>query len=616
MAATASRPELGGFTTIATNDASIVIAAGATVSLKYMSIIGGADGPDGNGDGTDGEDGEAGQDGGASQAGDDGQGGENGGKATVAGFAGSPALINEGTLTLNHVAVTGETTGGTGSKGGDGGGGGGGGAGGDATDEHLSGGNGGNGAAGGDGGMGANGGKAVAGILNTGSLTLKNSIVYGTEAVGGTGGAGGDGGAGGNGGNRGENGILSHVGDVGGDGGDGGDGGQGGNGGNAVAGILNQGSVTVVGAALVFDNTAVGGDAGSGGGAGDKGDGGDAEGVDPAPSGNDGAMGKDGASGTARAGLVGGAAAGGQVSSDTAFYEYAGRNTATEGRTVASAGSGAYTSSGFSATVLQEGEPGVGSVGWQVVLGAGTDLTAADFAGGVIPSGTVNFTGDSAVGSLHFSLANSITIPHQETFAIELLSPSGGVLGSAVSTTVTLKPVTTNAQTFAGTAGDDIINLGSGADTVLASTGNDQINCGSGTDIVTLGSGDDSVFGGTGYETITCGSGADSITAGTGQDIFYAGSGADSFTFFLNTSKISAPDVIRNFQQGLDTIDIITATTFIGSNAFDGGAHEIRAVEDTTLNKTFVYYESSGTTPIMEIKIPGLFTLTASTFGL
>ena len=141
---------LGGYTTIATNDASIVIGAGAAVTLKYMSISGGADGPDGNGDGTDGDDGTPGDVGGASQAGGDGEGGANGGKATVAGFVGSPALINEETLTLNHVAVTGETTGGTGSKGGDGGGGGGGGAGGDATDQHLNCGNGGHGAAGGN----------------------------------------------------------------------------------------------------------------------------------------------------------------------------------------------------------------------------------------------------------------------------------------------------------------------------------------------------------------------------------------------------------------------------------------------------------------------------------
>ena len=293
----------------------------------------------------------------------------------------------------------------------------------------------------------------MAGVLNTGSLTLKNSIVFDSEAVGGAGGDGGDGGAGGNGGNGGQNGVLSHGGDVGGDGADGERRrSKGGNGGNAtVAGILNQGSVTVVGAALVFGNAAVGGDAGGGGGAGDKGDGGDAQGVQPAPSGDDGAAGVDGASGTARAGLVGGGALSGQVSSATAFYEYAGRNTATEGRTVASAGSGSYTSTGFSATVLQEGTPGVGSVGWQVVLGAGTDLTAADFAGGVLPSGTIDFTGASSVGSLHFSLASTAAIPHQETFAIELPEPMSGVACSAAQserTTVTLKPVTANAQTI------------------------------------------------------------------------------------------------------------------------------------------------------------------------
>ena len=106
------------------------------------------------------------------------------------------------------------------------------------------------------------------------------------------------------------------------------------------------------------------------------------------------------------------------------------------------------------------------------------------------------------------------------------------------------------------------------------------------------------------------------LPTGTGRDIFYAGSGADSFTFFLGDSKASNPDAIRNFQQGLDTIDILGATSFIGSNAFDGGAHEIRAVQDATLNKTLVYYETSGTTPVTEIKIAGLFTLTASTFGL
>jgi hypothetical protein len=137
--------------------ASVIVDAGANVTMSHMQLVGGAAGPSGTKKGAAGADGQQGQTG---NPGGVGETGENGGKSNSPGFIGSPALINRGTLTLDHVNVSGSSSGGSGAAGGAGGTGG---LGGQGLNNIAQAGDGGDG---GNGGLGANGGTGVGGILN------------------------------------------------------------------------------------------------------------------------------------------------------------------------------------------------------------------------------------------------------------------------------------------------------------------------------------------------------------------------------------------------------------------------------------------------------------------
>jgi hypothetical protein len=195
-------------------DRVMSIASGSTVQMHNLTVTGGH-APDGTG-GTAGANSSSGDGG----AGGPGGAGENGG-----------GILNAGTLTLDHVAVTDNLAGNAGD----------GGRGGDATGPT---GNGGAGGAGGAGGLGA-------GVYNSGTANVENSTFSHNNNIPGPGGGsfvGGDGGSGAQGGKSTD-----------GTGGKGGASGASGDGG----GVYNTGTV-VVDSTTIDDNYAAGDD-GSGG---------------------------------------------------------------------------------------------------------------------------------------------------------------------------------------------------------------------------------------------------------------------------------------------------------------------------------------------------------------
>lgn len=570
--------QLNGNEQIYADDASVEIVD-AHVTLVDLGVGGGfyshkrpKNGPNGD-NALPGQNGEPATDGGL---------GGNGGASMSNGADGAGALVNKGTLTLDHVGVSGSTGGVFGGSGGSGG------AGGKGGNDTSGADPGGHGGSGGRGGNGANGGETVGGILNEGTLVMRDSEVVDCLGVGGMGGAGGEGGAGANGG----------TGIPGGNGGNGGSGGKGGVGGIGVGGILNEGKITFEGSNLFYDNSGVGGAAGVGGAGGAAGQGGRASdgGTDNGRPGTAGGKGQSGAKGTGYDNIRNlGSITGSYGARD--FFEFAGPRYA-----------GAHTIgidtaelfNGFAATELMEGKDTVtGSVHWKVV-GVGGDLQKSDFVNGIM-SGKVSFAAGQDIGGLDFSFVSAFTPTKRETFDIELYSPSGGDgLGENDILTETLIPVAKGNQTINGTNGDDDIACGPGNDVVNGMGGSDNIYCGSGRD------------------TINCDSGDDEVTAGTGVDTLVAGSGRDAFTFFLDDSKPSAPDTIEGFNHALgDTISIAGASEFIGSKGFDGLANEIRAVENSTINETIVSYATTGEkTASIEIVVKGLHSFVAGDFGL
>ncbi len=189
-------------------DRVLNIAAGATVTLSDLKVVGGI-APSG----------QNGANGANSSTGDGGSG-ANGGPGENGG-----GILNAGTLTLDHVTVNSNHAG-------DGGAGGNGGA---STSSS------GDGGLGGYGGGGGNGG----GIYNSGTLTVTDSTIsYNNPYAGGDGGSGGAGGY-----------SMNSTGGAGGYGAYAGYGG----------GIYNAGSLTVSGSTIDHNDAGLGGNGGSGG---------------------------------------------------------------------------------------------------------------------------------------------------------------------------------------------------------------------------------------------------------------------------------------------------------------------------------------------------------------
>lgn len=83
---------------------------------------------------------------------------------------------------------------------------------------------------------------------------------------------------------------------------------------------------------------------------------------------------------------------------------------------------------------------------------------------------------------------------------------------------------------------------------------------------IIIGTGQDDILNGMGgSDTINAGAGDDRITDGTGRDHLYGGAGADIFQFVADGTL----DLIRDYQDGLDRIDLSLLTGINGINGLD-----------------------------------------------
>jgi Ca2+-binding RTX toxin-like protein len=103
------------------------------------------------------------------------------------------------------------------------------------------------------------------------------------------------------------------------------------------------------------------------------------------------------------------------------------------------------------------------------------------------------------------------------------------------------------------------------------------------------------LFGGGGHDIVIGGDGADLIVGGGGGDSLTGGAGADTFRYDSTSDSVGIPDLIGDFQTGLDKIDLSRidantllagdqAFTWIGVGAFSGtgsaSAGQLRVRDD------------------------------------
>lgn len=182
-----------------------------------------------------------------------------------------------------------------------------------------------------------------------------------------------------------------------------------------------------------------------------------------------------------------------------------------------------------------------------------------------------------------------------------------------------------------GGIGDDILTGGYGDDTLLGDVGNDDLSGGDGRDFVNGGAGNDLLNGqdgndvmggGAGVDTINGGVGDDRINGGADFDQLVGGAGADVFVYATaNDSTLLASDMITDFAQGLDIIDLKAVSpqvlAFRGSGPFAGGGTASVQVFPTSPTLTQILVDTNGDgSADMRIRLVGNYTLTAGDFLL
>lgn len=207
----------------------------------------------------------------------------------------------------------------------------------------------------------------------------------------------------------------------------------------------------------------------------------------------------------------------------------------------------------------------------------GTDTVSAGGGNDTIRPGRGGGSVDGGSGSdtVEFTDFANPSLP-SEGVTVDL------VLGTAASASGDVSVTLASIENVIGSANADTL-LGSGlGNTILGAGGNDRI-AGRG--------GADNLAGGSGADTINGGAGADKITGGLGRDVLLGGTDGLEDTFEFTTladsaATAAARDVIKDFQVGIDTIDLAAidaiaggsddAFTFIGTHGFSHTAGELR----------------------------------------
>ncbi len=135
-----------------------------------------------------------------------------------------------------------------------------------------------------------------------------------------------------------------------------------------------------------------------------------------------------------------------------------------------------------------------------------------------------------------------------------------------------------------GDIGDDFINGGGGDDVVRGGAGNDTVKGGNGDDVVNGGSGDDLVQGGFGNDNVKGGEGADTVNGGQGDDTMAGGRDADIFVFDGHWGADAGDDVIVDYADGIDQIQLLNTDIASATDGADGVVLTFTTGGSLTLN--------------------------------
>lgn len=173
-------------------------------------------------------------------------------------------------------------------------------------------------------------------------------------------------------------------------------------------------------------------------------------------------------------------------------------------------------------------------------------------------------------------------------------------------------------------SGNDFVNRlegGDGGDVLSGLGGNDFLFGGNGEDFLNGDDDDDVLFGGAQNDVLIGGDGDDVLNGGLGQDVLWGGEGSDIFQFLdvAESGTGAARDIIRDFEQGVDLLDLgaIGATSF-SAGGFTNTAGEVSSRLLGGGSKTLIEFDQDGdgAADFQILMTNGGFTLTADDFIL
>jgi hypothetical protein len=254
--------------------------------------------------------------------------------------------------------------------------------------------------------------------------------------------------------------------------------------------------------------------------------------------------------------------------------------------TSASKPEGNTGSTDYTFTVTRSGYTNQSTSANWAVTGTGTNpANAADFVGGVLPSGIVSFAANETSKIITVNVAGDVRVELSEQFTVTLSAPS---VGSAIGTASATGIIQADDVT---TANADVIEGGAEVDT-LNGLGGDDI--------------------------ITGGGGADSLSGDLGADLFSYLQVSDAPYFLLSMETIRDFNTAEGDRIDLSVIDAISGTvtndafTFLGFAGFSttNASGQLIFDYDASLNLGALFGSvNSDVTPEFAILLPGVQTL-------
>lgn len=170
------------------------------------------------------------------------------------------------------------------------------------------------------------------------------------------------------------------------------------------------------------------------------------------------------------------------------------------------------------------------TIDWAVVGEGSHPATAADFTGGVLPTGSFAIAANATAGAIVATQQlpgavddgvregfEGFKVVYRDHLTGAILTDAAGApiethFGIVDSLVITPAQAGTDGDdTLTGTADDDVLSGGLGNDTLDGAAGNDTLLGGPGNDDLRGGDGDDSLFPGFGTDTIEGGAGNDTV---------------------------------------------------------------------------------------------------------